>query len=186
MFKLTSKFLAPLFSAVILILLVGCNLANSKMHRISFEGDFTLDIPVYMEEMNIEYENIVAQYGSEYHEHHVTITRESNQIYVPGFSELFVETYALLCEKNYELGLKDAVSEKMDDAVVNRNDMETVSYRTTGIFNNEFGIDVPVVYYNMYYKGPDNFYIVSTWTIADREIKYQKNMRHIVESLKKL
>ncbi len=171
---------------LIAIVLAGCNLVDSKMERLTIDDEFTIDIPVYMEEMTVYDESALAQYGSEYHEHYVGLIREPNDIAIPGYEEVSLEVFAMVCEENAGYSLGDYQSEKLDDTYETRNEMESVSYRTTGIFTNEKEQKLPLVYYNMYYKGKDYFYIVTTWTIADREIKFQKNMRHIVESLKEL
>jgi hypothetical protein len=64
--------------------------------------------------------------------------------------------------------------------------MSTITYRTTGTLpNEEFGT-IPVVFYIRYYKGKDYFYIVSTWTMTEREALYKKNMHSIIESLREL
>ena len=171
---------------VLLFAIYSCQIVDSKMERKTIDNEFTIDIPVYMDEIWPMEEGLIAQYGSDYHEHYAAIAREPSDIYIPGYTELFIETYAVFAQENIKLSLDDFESEKIESTAVERNGMSTITYRTTGTLpNEEFGT-IPVVFYIRYYKGKDYFYIVSTWTMTEREGLYKKNMHSIIESLREL
>jgi len=170
----------------LMLLLAGCQNVSSEMKRVTFQQDFSIEIPVYMEEISPLEEGVLAQYGHELYEHYVAIAREPADLEVPGYSEMFIETYASLAQESMSMVLTDFDAKKVDLAVVERNGMESVSYRVTGTLPHEIFGSIPIVYYIIYYKGTDYFYIVTSWTTKDRENQFKKNMQTSIESFREL
>ncbi len=164
-----------------ILFLSSCNIGETKMVTKNAGDLFTVDVPEYMEELDLgnPYANI--QYGNMVDEHYLVILREAKSDFLFSGFHIDVDYYA-------ELQL-EAFIESVDDPVITELETKTIN----GLATKNFEIDgilpennLPIYYNFTFYESETAVYSLTTWTLAERERVHKENMYKIVNSLKEL
>lgn len=172
------KWLSP---AIVALGLVACNESNSSFETKDVEGQFSIEIPDYMEKLNLENPDAIFQYGNELKEHYVMVIMETHEELKQYDLEMSIEEYADLSIEFLKSSINDPVVEEVGEGVTTVNGMEAVGYKINGVFPQN---NLDIFYYAMFYRSEKAFYYVTTWTLAEREEKFIDNMEKIVHSIK--
>jgi hypothetical protein len=176
-----TKFL-KLFFISFSILLFGCG-GDDDFVTQTVEGKFSVELPEYMVELDLENPGALLQFGNEMREHYVIVIMEPHEVLTQLGLNLDLQSYANINLDNMKLALQNPRLEELEDGVKVVNDMQTVGYKLTGLFPES---DINIVYYIRYYRSEKSFYAVITWTLEQTERSYLNNMLKIINSLKEI
>ena len=174
------KWFAPLFIALTFI---ACDDSNASFQTIDVDGKFSIDVPDYMVELDLENPDASFQYGNEMKEHYAMVITETHSELKEYGLEFDIESYANLALDYLEMSISNPQVIPTSDHVQTINGMEALGYKIRGLFPEN---NLEIFYYAMFYKSDEAFYYVTTWTLADREERFIDNMEKIVQSIKEI
>ena len=170
------------FSIVLfLALFVSCN-QNSDFEQKNIDGDFTIELPTYMHELDLGIPEASLQYGNELEEHYVTVIRESPSA-LTDYGIFNLAGYADMYMAGVEMSIDDATLNQISDGVEQHNGMEAITFDVDGVLpENGLGI----YYYIKFYKSETAYYYVLDWTLSDYKEQHLSDMKKITNSIKEL
>lgn len=174
------KFFRMILPAFVAFLLFSCNENDTKFVKKDVEGKFSIEVPDYMEELNLENPDAIFQYGNELKEHYVMVIMETHEELLQYDLEMELDEYAELSIEFLKSSIDNPVVEEVGNGK-EINGMETKSFKINGVFPQN---NLDIFYYTTFYRSDKAFYYVTTWTLADREDKFIKNMETILNSVK--
>ena len=165
------------------LVIVSCG-GEVKYNNTSFnDGQYSMDIPSYMESIALGNPDASMQYGNEMKGHFAMVIAESKESLLAAGLDYTVEEYAEFALEFLKKSLSSPKAERVDYEVKMINGLESVSYKVNGVFSE---IDQDIFYYLTIFKNDNNYYSLSTWTTAGREKKYTPIMEKMINSFKEL
>jgi hypothetical protein len=176
-----TKFL-KLFFLSFSVFLISCG-GDDNFVTQTVDDKFSVDLPDYMVELDLENPGAALQFGNEMREHYALVIMESHEMLAQLNMDLDLQSYANINLENMKLSLNNPRLEELEDGVTMINDLPTVGYKLKGVFPES---DIDIVYYMRYYRSKRAFYCVLTWTLEQTERSYSNNMHKIINSLKEI
>lgn len=172
------------WTSVILVslILLACG-GETKFENVEVAAKYSVDIPDYMNSIDLQNAEASLQYGNEIKGHFVMVIDETKISLIDAGLDFSVEDYADFAVDYLKQSLTDAKVKRMTDDVQMINDLEAISYKIWGVFTE---VDEDIFYYMTIYKSENNYYSMSTWTLGSRENRYTDNMEKMINSFKEL
>ena len=167
--------------AVVALGLMACNGSDTSLETVDVDGKFSIEVPDYMSELDLENPDAVFQYGNESKEHYVMVIMETHEELLQYGLEMGIQEYAELSVEFLKSSISEPKVEEVADGIEMVNGMETMGYKIRGVFPDN---NLEIFYYAMFYRSDKAFYYVTTWTLADREEQFADNMEKITHSVK--
>ncbi|MFK8044047.1 MAG: hypothetical protein AB8B72_01030 [Crocinitomicaceae bacterium] len=146
-------------------------------------NNYSLGIPNYMTEMDLQNPEASFQAGEILKEHYVMVIDETKEDLLAAGLDYTVEDYGNASVDFLKQSLKDSKVLQSPNGVQKINGLEAISYKVTGKFPEN---DLAIFYYLTIYKSESNYYSMSTWTLGDRESKFTKVMEKMIQSFKEI
>jgi len=170
----------------LLLTIIGCN-SEANFATKTVDNKFELSVPDYMKDLALGNVDANLQMGHALKEHYAMVIHETKASLVEAGLNYSVEDYAKFALDFLKSGMVNPKVQRVSDDVVKINDLESVSYKVWGAFeNDDIGEIVKVFYYITIYKSETDYYAFSTWTLQDREKKYLKIMEQMINSFKEV
>ncbi len=164
-----------------LVLFVSCN-GESDFEQKNIDGDFTIELPTYMHELDLGIPEAAMQYGNELEEHYVAVLKESPSTLME-YGVINLAGYADMYMSGFEVSIEGATINQLSDGVEQHNGMEVITFDADGILpENGLGI----YYYIKFYKSETAYYYVLDWTLSDYKEQHLSDMKKITNSIKEL
>lgn len=162
-------------------LLVSCGGSSTLVNRTI--NNYSVDIPDYMEDIDLANPDASLQAGDLLKEHYIMVIDETKESLLAAGLDYSVEDYAKASVDYLKQSLNDAKVVQTPSGVQDINGLEAISYKVTGVFPDN---NVSIFYYMTIYKSESNYYSMSTWTLGDRESKFTKVMEEMIQSFKEI
>lgn len=169
---------AMLFFTV--LFLAGCQ-SGVNYKTVDVGNDFTLEVPDYMTEMDLESPLAVLEYGHTMKEHYVMVIEENIEELKTYGLDMNLEEYSDISVEQIKGAIDRPIEKEITDGIQEINGMDAIGYKIQGVFPEN---DLGIVYYIMYYMSAESFYYVASWTLSDYEREHTEAMDKIIYSLK--
>jgi hypothetical protein len=166
----------------ILFLLGACGDAELSLKTIEVNNEFTIEIPEYLVEMDLENPVASMQYGNDLESHYLVVIRESHEQLAAVGMEMDMDEYASIMVNYAESAITDAQIEPLTEGTEKINGMEAIGYKIHG--ENHEGL--PIFYHIMYLRSDLAFYSVTTWCATTNKENCEPYMERIVHSVKEI
>ncbi len=159
---------------------------EEKMKEAS-ANDYKMMVPKHMTKTTQLNDEASLQYQNIYKELYVIVIDEPRDTIIDSFKMLGeyddqkspVENYRTFLMDQLESNMNIKAEPKIRKEKINGMDAEIVS------FNAEVaGVDYEVFYQAAFYEGKNNFYYLSTWTLADKKSENSEEMDAMIKSFK--
>lgn len=157
--------------------------SNASFVTEEVDGKFSVDVPDYMTELDLENPDAIFQYGNEIKEHYVMVIMETHEELAEYGLEMDIQTYADLSLEYLKMSISGPEVEEVGNGVEEVNGMETLAYKIRGVFPDN---NLDIFYYAIFYRSDKAFYYLTTWTLGEREDRFSDNMEKITHSLKEI
>lgn len=174
------KWFSPLLIAFTFL---ACSDSDANMVTETVNGKFTVDVPDYMTELNLENPDAIFQYGNELKEHYVMVINETHEELAEYGLEMEIQEYADLSMDYLKMSINNPQVEEVGNGIQEINGMEALGYKIRGVFPDN---NLDIFYYAMFYRSDKGFYYLTTWTLGEREERFAKSMESITHSLKEI
>jgi len=161
-------------------LITSCQESETEFKTVAYQDSFTIDIPIYMVEMDLENPEASIQFGNDLESHYMVVIRESHEK-LAGFGiEMDIQAYADLMINYAEISIGSAKVEKMTKGIETINDMQSIGYEIEGLDNK----GRPIYYQIMYLRSERALYSVTTWCDGSRKESCAPVMTEMLRSIK--
>jgi len=168
---------------IIPLLLFACSDGKVEFIEKEIADQFSIEVPNYMDELDLDNPGAALQMGSELKEHYVTVVVENTADLEHDNQRMDLSQYAFYYLTFLQNGLVNPKVEPLHVGIKVTNGLQMMGYKVVGLVKND---NLELASYVMFYRSGDAFYYVSTWTLASREPKLADYMKKIVYSLKEL
>ncbi|MFT5820868.1 MAG: hypothetical protein ACI8ZM_002116 [Crocinitomix sp.] len=169
-------------SALLLFILLSACGGDKNFEEKNIDGQFTIELPTYMVEIDLGIPQASVQYGNEMKEHYITVIKESAPE-LEAYGVVDVATYADVYVSGIEMSIESAVVNQIGDGIEEHNGMQTVTFEVNGVLPEE---NLEIYYYVKFYKSETTYYYVLDWTMANFKDDYLSDMKRITNSIKEL
>ena len=166
---------------LLFVLLTACG-GEATFEEKSIDGIFTIELPTYMDELDLGIPEASVAYGNEMKEHYITVIRESPSG-LAAYGITNVQDYAEMYISGVEMSIDAAKVNQIGDGVETQNGMEVLTYEVDGVMPNE---QLGIYYYIKFYQSATAYYYVLDWTLSDFKDDHLSDMQRITNSLKEL
>jgi hypothetical protein len=172
-----------LYTAAMLlfILMTACG-GDPNFEEKNIDGEFTIELPKYMVELDLGIPEASLQYGNEMKEHYIMVIRESPEE-LAAYGVTDVQTYSDMYISGVQLSIESPVVNQIGEGVEEQNGMQCITYEIDGIMPQE---QIGIYYYIKFYKSENAFYYVLDWTHPNFKEDYKSDMERITNSIKEL
>lgn len=173
----------PLF-LIFTFLLSSCSSQEGEQ-TINVEKRYSLEIPSFLSEVDNLHDEASLQYQNLFNEFYVIVIDESKEAFHNVLEENELnDTYSSDVDGYTKIVLDALVSSVVD--VIQTDLIETNVNGMPARLTTIEGIveDIPVFYAYGVYEGKDTYYQVITWTLSEKQSKYESKMDAILKSLK--
>lgn len=171
-----------LYTAALLLFILMSACGEATFEEKNIDGQFTIELPTYMVELDLGIPGASLQYGNEMKEHYVTVIRESPEA-LSAYGVTNLQTYSEMYVAGVEMSIDDAVVNQISNGVEDHNGMQSMTYEVDGVMPAE---DLGIYYYIQFYKSKSAYYYVLDWTMSDFKDDYLSDMEKITNSIKEL
>ena len=166
----------------VMFLLNACGESSLTLKTIKVDNQFTVDMPEYMVEMDLENPVANLQYGNDLESHYLVVIRESHEKLAAVGMAMDIDEYASIMVDYAESAITGASIEPLTDGMEQINDMDAIGYKING--ENHEGL--PIFYHIMYLRSEKAFYSVTTWCATTKKESCEPYMEAIVHSVKEI
>lgn len=169
-------FLLPFF-------ILACAEETVEFVEVKVDNSFSVELPNYMEELDLQSPEASLQFGNELKEHYVTVLVESNEQFAQADVHMNLKEYSEFYVDHLKKGLTNPTIDKLHEGFKDVNGLQAAGFKVKGLMEAE---NLEIISYVMFYQSAIGFYYLSTWTLANRENKLGAYMERIAYSLKEL
>ena len=162
------------------ILFLACEDGKVEFVEVSAPNQCSIEIPDYMEPIDLGSPGAVLQYGNELKEHYVTVLVETHDQLAANDLRMNLKQYSDYYLDFLKAGLVNPTVEPLHEGIQDVNGLKAIGYKVNGLVVDD---ELDLASYIMFYQSSKGFYYVSTWTLANREAKFAEYMNKIVYSL---
>jgi len=176
---------------IISLMILSCknsteNLSDENFNIVKIKNDYTIKVPKYMEEADLneeaslEYQNI-----SEEEESYAIIIDESKNEFVTTYKELKTYNNTLSVIENYRdvhlqiLETNITLQKRSESKSLKINDLNAEQVEIDGKFE-----DIDIAYFLTFIEGNEKVYMIMSWTLENRKDKYRSTFNKMAESFK--
>jgi hypothetical protein len=169
----------PIGIFLISLLAVSCNV---EFEEKNIGDQISIELPSYMEELDLGIPEALLQYGNSNEELYIAILKENpTDLEERGVTN--IETYADMYIAGIQQSVTNAITNQIGTGVEVQNGMQTITYEVDGIVpENGLGI----YYLIKFYKSKTAYYYVSNWTMSNFKDDHLSDMKRITNSIKEL
>jgi len=180
--QVRSKHLSLISTLLIFFSLMSCSEESALLSTVTVSDQFTIDVPPYLTEMNLENPDACLQYGNDLESHYLVVIRETHQKLERMGIQMGIDEYAELMIRYAQASIANAEIDPLTEGIEEVNGMEAKGYQIQG--ENHEGL--PIFYHIMYLRSEKAFYSVTTWCTQTNKDKCQPYMAEMVRSLKEI
>lgn len=162
------------------LLMFSCEDVKVEFVEVSAANLCAIEIPDYMEPIDLGSPGAVLQYGNELKEHYVTVLVETHDQLAANDLHMNLKQYSDYYLNFLKEGLVNPTVEALHEGIKDVNGLKAIGYKVNGMV---VGDELDLASYIMFYQSSKGFYYVSTWTLTSREAKFAEYMNKIVYSL---
>lgn len=162
------------------LLMLSCEDGKVDFVVVTAADKCSIEVPDYMEPIDLGSPGAALQYGNELKELYVTVLVESHDQLAANDLHMNLTQYSDYYLDFLKEGLVNPEVEPLHDGIKDVNGLKAIGYKVVGVV---VGDDLELASYIMFYQSARGFYYISTWTLANREQKFSEYMNKIVYSL---
>lgn len=162
------------------ILFFACEDGQVDFVEVVAPNQCSIEVPDYMEPIDLGSLGAALQYGNELKEHYVTVLIESHDQLAANDLHMNLTEYSAYYLDFLKNGLVNPDVVPLHEGIKEVNGLKAIGYKVVGLVD---GDELNLASYIMFYQSSKSFYYVSTWTLANREEKFSEYMNKIVYSL---
>lgn len=183
--------LTKLFFGLMILSFLGCDqlstqsVSNTKFKLINSQATYQIAVPDYMEPGTELSDDASLQYQNLYKELYVVVLDESWREFKESYQNARIYNDSLSVLDNYVDVQYDAISldiEITSDVIRKSVKINGLPARIIQFDGMVDVIDVPVTYYYTFYQGPDNIYMMLSWTAKSKKSKHLPIQEKIAKS----
>lgn len=168
---------------VLVALFGACSTNDVKYVRQDVQGEFSIDVPDYLYEVNLDNPDASLQLGHEMKEHYMMAFMESHESLAEAGVEMDLESYTDFALNSLKSTLSEPIIEKSTVIPAVINGLNVSSHKIRGYFLQE---RLDVFYYLTIYRSERSFYYMTTWTLGRNEAAFSPIMEKSIVSFKEL
>lgn len=192
------RFLSTLLvAAMSIFVLAGCSTkfipefapteTTTKIEAVTINDEYSVEIPEYMKKAKNLNDVASLQYQNIFKETYVIVIDENKSEFIKALKDAgvyqddqsVIDNYA-----NIQMGyFKENITAEGNPKIqkTKTNGLESRMVATTG---RTTGIDFDIYYVISYIESDDKLYTAMAWTLADRQAKYEQDLKGILNSFK--
>jgi hypothetical protein len=173
-----------LFAAIALILIVACN-TETKYETRQVDDMFSIDIPTYMTDINLENPEASITVGDSLKERYVMVIYETKQeIEEYGVDmELDINNYSEIVIEMFGQAFTNPETKKVTQEPKPINGITSLSYEIRGEFAE---VGAGIYSYITILESDKSFYTIYIWSLETDERNFTPEAHHIAVSFKEL
>lgn len=173
-----------ILSALALIFTVSCNTETTYNSK-QVDDMFSLDVPTYMSDINLENPEASLTVGDSLQERYVMVIYETKkEIESYGVDmELDINNYSDIVIEMFGQAFTNPETKKVTEEPTSINGITSLSYEIRGEFSE---IEADIYSYITILESDKSFYTIYIWSLETDERNFAPEAHHISESFKEI